>query len=180
MLHMSEFWAALAGVLVGGILSLTGVWWTLRRQDERDRKADERALRDRKFERLRAALLSVVDAAGALSRRTLMLNIALLIGQNEGNYQRFNELVGEPYPSTSAARASLLLESEDALAILGKLDELMHEDLAGYAMLMKAADDKNSVSREEFEVHFKALQEKADALTALARERLVELQTPVE
>jgi hypothetical protein len=75
-------------------------------------------LRDRKFERLRAALLSVVDAAGALSRRTLILNIALLIGQNEGNYQRFNELVGEPYPSTSTARVSLLLESEDALAIL--------------------------------------------------------------
>jgi hypothetical protein len=104
MRDMSEFWAGLAGVLVGGVLSLTGVWWTLRRQEQRDRKADKRALRDRKYDRLPAALLAVVDAASALSRRTLMLNIALLVGQNEGKWQRFNELVGQPYPSTTVAR----------------------------------------------------------------------------
>jgi hypothetical protein len=46
-------------------------------------------------------------------------------------------------------------------------------------MLMKAVDDKDAVPRGQFDKHFKALQEKADDLTALAQERLAELEKPI-
>jgi hypothetical protein len=62
---VETFWQAVLAVLLGGVLSLGGVALTLHHQSRLARQSDQRTLRDRKHDRLRAAYADIVSASNA-------------------------------------------------------------------------------------------------------------------
>ncbi len=174
---MSEFLAGLAGVLIGGALSLIGVRWTLDKQDERDRKDDERRLRDRKHDRLREAYRDVVAVAYHTPRQALILVIEAELARDKGRWEEFTATLREPGLNTSDARATLLLEAADDRAVLDRLTAITIDDLGFRSSLV--ASLKEGLSADEIKTRSEEMQAKAEELASLARERLANLEHPI-
>ena len=116
---MDAFWGGVLGALVGGGLTLLGVFLTLRKQEERDRKADERLLRDRKHDRLRAAYRDIVAVAEFYPYHASALGLLEVLARRSGDWTQFFEKLQSPARDISESRATLLLEAQEDRAVLG-------------------------------------------------------------
>lgn len=172
--------------IVGGAIVLAGVvlaqWWQSKRAREEavERRADEKA------GRLRAAYHEVVAAADSLKARAFQL--VKLIGDATGVHPDDWESLLEKVPeaaggwSTSAARAALLLEADDAdQAVLAALDSARTEavNVRAALVLRNISTPENADDRlEGMNNALRRLEETVYEVTRLARARLVELGQP--
>jgi len=171
---VGEFWAGLAGVAVGGVLSLFGVFRTLRKQMERDRLDDERRLRDRRHDRLREAYREVIATAYHYSHHAAALAVAEQQDRTGGGHEYLTRTIAQNPPGAGNAHAALLLEGEDDRAILDKIGDLSVRYYAFSFALIKGDMDQDK------ELELLASMEKAvDELAALARTRLADLERPI-
>jgi hypothetical protein len=178
----SSFWSGLVGVLVGGALSLGGVLWTLRRQEQRDEKADARALRDAKHLRIRSAYAEIISAVYHYVGHADALAVMESVARHQampGAYEAFLEMIGKTPPDVTQARIHLLLEAPEDQAVLNGLQEIagLHSSfIASMAVHMKEDD---GMPASEYEARAREIHAKAETLLALARDRLARLERPV-
>jgi len=176
---MADFWAALLGAIVGGFLSLLGVVLTLKHERKLAGQADERAIRDRAHDRLRAAYRDVVVAAESYARHAGILLILEADARRDGKTQPFFDKLNEQAPDISEAYGTLLLEADQERAILDQLEAITGDHLAFLAYLAKHIDDEGGLPADEVMKRIEQMDSKANALAERARERLAELQKPI-
>lgn len=171
---MGEFWAGLAGVFVGGVLSLFGVFRTLKKQDKRDRLDDERRLRDRKHDRLREAYRQVIATAYHYAHHAAALAVAEQQDRTDGGHEYLTRTIAQEPPEAGNAHASLLLEGEDDRALLDKIGDLA---MAYYAFTFALIE--GSMDQDKALGQLNSMKTAVDELAALASERLAALDQPI-
>jgi uncharacterized membrane protein YccC len=176
---LAPFLSGLAGVLVGSILTLVGVRWTLRNQNERDRKADERALRDRRYDRLRAAFTDVVASANAYPREAAVLLMMAEEARQSGDQRAFTDQLAKARRDTSESVAALRLESEADKEVLALMENLSTEHYAFLGRLIQELHGADPAARPFDEV-LKAMSKITEQVESLARDRLAKLDQAIE
>lgn len=173
----TDYVAVALGGFAGGALALVGsgmTWWLKERADRRrEIRTDQRALRDVRAERLRAAhmtvLLSVRALLEVITRQTAP---AMLIGEPAPDQLRalINEMGGAATKEIRAAEFALWLDGEDT--------ELVHQATGAYAVYQLSLALPGVVAQVDANRQISLLNESLEALRMHARKRLEELGTP--
>jgi hypothetical protein len=165
---------------VGGGLSLLGVFWTLRRQEERDRKADERQLRDAKHSRLRTAYRDVVWGAYSYSHWAAAVGLTFaMVRKGHQSHEELAAVLNREQPDIGGARATLLLEAKEDRIALELTDRIGTLGIAFLGSLAESGKDEAKMPVEEYQRRLSSIMETAEDLAAHARQRLAELEEPV-
>ena len=173
----TDYVAVALGGFTGGALALVGsgmTWWLKERADRRrEIRTDQRALRDARAERLRAAYMTVLLSVRALleviTRQTAP---AMLIGEPAPDQLRalINEMGGAATKEIRAAEFALWLDGEDT--------ELVHQATGAYAVYQLSLALPGVVAQVDANRQISLLNESVEALRMHARKRLEELGTP--
>lgn len=173
----TDYVAVALGGFAGGALALVGsgmTWWLKERADRRrEIRTDQRALRDVRAERLRAAYMTVLLSVRALleviTRQTAP---AMLIGEPAPDQLRalINEMGGAATKEIRAAEFALWLDGEDT--------ELVHQATGAYAVYQLSLALPGVVAQVDANRQISLLNESLEALRMHARKRLEELGTP--
>lgn len=149
-------------------------WWLKERADRRrEIRTDQRALRDARAERLRAAYMTVLLSVRALleviTRQTAP---AMLIGEPAPDQLRalIIEMGGAATKEIRAAEFALWLDGEDT--------ELVHQATGAYAVYQLSLALPGVVAQVDANRQISLLNESLEALRMHARKRLEELGTP--
>lgn len=178
---MSNFLSGLIGAVIGGALGLLGVHLTLKKQLERDRKDDERRLRDRRYDRLREAFSQVVVVAESTAQNAYLLGILHLEARRTGNYETFLASVKQGGGDTSRARAILLLEPDVDKALYDRFRQLFMLHMALLNELLGAmSKEPDDDTYNAYETAAKKVAAEAEDLARVARARLAELDRPID
>lgn len=178
---MSEFLAGLAGVIIGGALSLAGVWWSLRRQRDQERIGDERGLRDREYDRVRGAYEAVAAEANYLADEAFWVVVREAWASRGRDRDDLDGVRKEPprTDTTEAAERILRLGTENDRRVLDQLKAIRIE----YFVLRALASESSSgrrVTPGSIIVRSNSIRTRASELAELARQRLADLAKPLE
>jgi hypothetical protein len=121
---VSEFVAAGIGGLIVGGFSFLGVWWTLRKHGERDRRADQARLRDAKHERLHAAYRDVI-LAYEIAHHVAVLGLLEVATRRLDD--RYYELSHRSWRASPVTSAKLQLACARKLRSIGPCSNLLGE-----------------------------------------------------
>lgn len=169
--------------LIGGAIALAGValaqWWQSKRarEDADIRRAGEKA------GRLRAAYHEVVTAADWLRARAFeLVDLSDELRRDAAEWSSLVEMLTEADQPTSAARAALLLEADDAdRDVLAAFTSARSADasfkLVFIKRVMSAPEDPDDSRVELFDA-LSELEGTVDEVAKLARERLADLEKP--
>lgn len=177
-----EFWSAFLGVVVGSALSLLGVWLTLRKQEDRDRVADARRLRDARALRLRSAYQSLTRAGLEMEDFVPRLGVAaaaMSIGESGAREIYLTLMKSGLTTNVADAHASLLLELEEDRAVLDAFETNRNEYTLAWLKVSLAAVEGEAVPVDDFKPALDRLSQATTKLAGVARERLTELEQPL-
>jgi hypothetical protein len=172
-------WDAVIGGLVTGIIALTGVWLTLRHQARLATLAEDARVRERRVERLRESYRFLLRSAYGLMAHASMLPLALALAE-QGKPDYFNDLVTQKQPDSNEQNANLMLEGEADREVLSVYGALSAQHTTFLAALTSYSNKGEHMPTGEYEERVASMREHAVRLGDLARERLSELERPVD
>ncbi len=169
---------AIIGGIVTGTFTLVAVALTLRHQTNRAREAAAARRRTAKATRLRAAYLEVVSAANEAYGRASVLALATAAANEPDAQEMFFKHLEQATKDISNASASLMLETDADRLVLDAFDALGEAHLRYMLRIGQAERKGTPLQEDEFLNLIHPVQELAQEVARLARERLAELEAP--
>jgi hypothetical protein len=175
---------AVAGGLVAALitagLSAITVFFTLRHNNESERKADARRLRDDKVARIRKAMEPALNSSLMLSQIVQDTQRIWATETPEARDERHLKMQEEAWPAMNQARVALMLQSS-ARTIVGLIDNTIVPAFHRYgsAYAFNRAHQGDPDARKELDDQWTKLQEGLAALREESLHVLDELETPI-